>query len=138
LLNWCFQTASLKRRGPSQCSSTAGRFISPVLDYLITGFNVTSVKVIVEKDYSWPSMLGADDKMAFTCETRSTIEEILVSVLSFFLDPAQVELHNGRLPIDEYGLKIGKTTARPYRVSQSTEPWSADDELPSRSHHSHK
>uniref|UniRef100_F1KQX4 Phosphatidylinositol-4-phosphate 3-kinase C2 domain-containing subunit alpha n=2 Tax=Ascaris TaxID=6251 RepID=F1KQX4_ASCSU len=165
------EIASLKRRGPSQCASTAGRFISPVLDYLITGFNVTSVKVIVEKDYSWPSMLGADDKMVFTCETQSTIEEILVSVLSFFLDPAQVELHNGRLPVDEYGLKIfgldefllnssqlgenpfvgqalafgkdirlevGKTTARPYRVSQSTEPWNADEELPSRSHHSHK
>lgn len=51
-------------------------------------------------------MLGADDKMVFTCETQSTIEEILVSVLSFFLDPAQVELHNGRLPVDEYGLKV--------------------------------
>ncbi|VDM47308.1 unnamed protein product [Toxocara canis] len=100
------EIASLKKRGPLRCEQIAGRFISPVLDYLITGFSVTSVKVIVEKDYSWPSMLGTDDKMVFTCETRSTIEEILVSVLSFFLDPAQVEMLNGRLPVDEYGLKI--------------------------------
>ncbi|VDK58696.1 unnamed protein product [Anisakis simplex] len=155
------EIASLKKRGPSESAAIACRFISPVLDYLITAFSVTSVKIIVEKDYSWPSIRSSsssvrEDKMVFTCETKCTIEEILISVLSFFLDPAQVELHNGCLPVDEYGLKIfgldefllnssqlgenpfvgqalmfgkdirlevGRTTARPYKITEHHEMW---------------
>lgn len=96
---------ALRRRGPRRHNPLAERFISPVLDYLITSFNVTSVKVIVEKDYSWPSVFGSDRKMTFTCGTKSRIEEILANVLNTFLDPAQIEMFNG-LPVDEYGLKI--------------------------------
>lgn len=96
---------ALRRRGPCERNPIAERFISPVLDYLIT-FKVTSVKVIVEKDYSWPSDLGSDQRMTFTCETKSMVGEILANVLNTFLDPAQIELFNGRLPVDEYGLKI--------------------------------
>lgn len=56
--------------------------------------------------FSWPSILGADDKMTFTCETRSTVQEILANVLNTFLDPVQIEQFNGRLPVDNYGLKV--------------------------------
>ncbi|VDM96038.1 unnamed protein product [Thelazia callipaeda] len=97
---------SLLRRSPQNCLSISKHFISPVVDYLITSFKVTSVKVIVEKDFSWPSILGVEDKMTFTCETTSTIQYILANVLNTFLDPSLINLLQGHLPIDEYGLKI--------------------------------
>uniref|UniRef100_A0A0R3S5X0 phosphatidylinositol 3-kinase n=1 Tax=Elaeophora elaphi TaxID=1147741 RepID=A0A0R3S5X0_9BILA len=100
------EIASLLRRSPQQCDPISRRFISPVVDYLITSFKVTSVKVIVEKDYSWPTILGADDRMTFTCETTSTIQYILANVLNTFLDPSQIIMLQDRLPVDEYGLKI--------------------------------
>ncbi|MCP9266259.1 Phosphatidylinositol-4-phosphate 3-kinase c2 domain-containing subunit alpha [Dirofilaria immitis] len=81
------EIASLLRRSPQHCDPISKRFISPVVDYLITSFKVTSVKVIVEKDYSWPTILSADDRMTFTCETTSTIQYILANVLNTFLDP---------------------------------------------------
>uniref|UniRef100_A0A8R1XX44 Phosphatidylinositol-4-phosphate 3-kinase n=1 Tax=Onchocerca volvulus TaxID=6282 RepID=A0A8R1XX44_ONCVO len=100
------EITSLLRRSPKHCDPISRRFISPVVDYLITSFKVTSVKVIVEKDYSWPTILSADDRMTFTCETTSTIQYILANVLNTFLDPAQISMLQGRLPVDEYGLKI--------------------------------
>ncbi|KAM3726746.1 Phosphatidylinositol 3-kinase piki-1 [Dirofilaria immitis] len=100
------EIASLLRRSPQHCDPISKRFISPVVDYLITSFKVTSVKVIVEKDYSWPTILSADDRMTFTCETTSTIQYILANVLNTFLDPSQISMLRGRLPVDEYGLKI--------------------------------
>ncbi|OZC04855.1 hypothetical protein X798_08177 [Onchocerca flexuosa] len=100
------EISSLLRRSPQYCDPISRRFISPVVDYLITSFKVTSVKVIVEKDYSWPTILSADDRMTFTCETTSTIQYILANVLNTFLDPSQISMLQGRLPVDEYGLKI--------------------------------
>lgn len=100
------EIASLLRRSPQHCDPISRRFISPVVDYLITSFKVTSVKVIVEKDYSWPTILSADDRMTFTCETTSTIQYILANVLNTFLDPSQISMLQDRLPVDEYGLKI--------------------------------
>uniref|UniRef100_A0A1I7VGA5 Phosphatidylinositol-4-phosphate 3-kinase n=1 Tax=Loa loa TaxID=7209 RepID=A0A1I7VGA5_LOALO len=100
------EIASLLLRSPQHCDPISKRFISPVVDYLITSFKVTSVKVIVEKDYSWPTILSADDRMTFTCETTSTIQYILANVLNTFLDPSQINMLKGRLPVDEYGLKI--------------------------------
>ncbi|VDK86356.1 unnamed protein product [Litomosoides sigmodontis] len=100
------EIASLLRRSPQQCDPISRRFISPVVDYLITSFKVTSVKVIVEKDYSWPTILSADDKMTFTCETTSTIQYILANVLNTFLEPSQISMLQDRLPVDEYGLKV--------------------------------
>lgn len=55
---------------------------------------------------SWPTILSADDRMTFTCETTSTIQYILANVLNTFLDPAQISMLQGRLPVDEYGLKV--------------------------------
>ncbi|KAK6109822.1 Phosphatidylinositol 3- and 4-kinase family protein [Brugia pahangi] len=100
------EIASLLHRSPQHCDPISRRFISPVVDYLITSFKVTSVKVIVEKDYSWPTILSADDRMTFTCETTSTIQYILANVLNTFLDPSQISMLQDRLPVDEYGLKI--------------------------------
>lgn len=57
--------------------------------------------------FSWPpSLSGSEDRMTFTCETASTIEEILANVLNTFLDPRQIEKYNGCLPLEEYGLKV--------------------------------
>lgn len=50
--------------------------------------------------------MSAEDKMTFTCETASTIQEILANVLITFLEPSQIDMLQGRLPVDEYGLKV--------------------------------
>lgn len=56
--------------------------------------------------FSWPTILGADDRMTFTCETTSTIQYILANVLNTFLDPSHISMLQDRLPVDEYGLKV--------------------------------
>lgn len=59
---------------------------------------------------SWPTILSADDRMTFTCETTSTIQYILANVLNTFLDPSQISMLQDRLPVDEYGLKVSSPT----------------------------
>uniref|UniRef100_A0A1I8A3H4 Phosphatidylinositol 3-kinase n=1 Tax=Steinernema glaseri TaxID=37863 RepID=A0A1I8A3H4_9BILA len=79
-------------------------FYAPVVDYYTT--SASSVKITVLKDYSWPrSVDPSDDYISFTCNTSTTISEILNNVLMTFLSPEELSA-NGQIPTDQYGLKI--------------------------------